>query len=227
MSNGDIVSKLFELQDTDYRDFQSNLIPTLDKSKIIGVRMPILRKMAIELWRSGGYDSFTSSLPHKYYEEENIHAFMIEQIMDYDKCIYELNRFLPYVDNWATCDSMSPKIFKKFPDKLYDQIKCWIESKDTYTVRFAVKTLMNIYSQKGFNEEQLLLVASIRLDDYYVKMAIAWYFATLLAVQYEVTVTYIENKILGQWIHNKAIQKAIESYRITKERKLYLRSLKR
>ncbi len=226
MNNEVIVSKLFELQDVKYREFQCKLMPTVDKNRVIGVRTPLVRKLATEIWRCDGYDDFMSSLPHKYYEEDNIHAFMIEKIIDYDKCIYELNRFLPYVDNWATCDSMSPKILKMHTDELYEQIKDWVESSNTYTIRFAIKTLMDLYSQDTFKEEYLSMVASVHSDDYYVKMVIAWYFATLLAFQYEVTVTYIENKILEPWIHNKAIQKAIESHRITKERKLYLRSLK-
>ena len=226
MDSREIILKLFELKDDGYKDFQSKLMPTVSKDRIIGVRTPLVRQLASEIWRCGGYEAFTAKLPHVYYEEDNIHAFLIEKITDYDECIRELDRFLPYVDNWATCDSMSPKVLKKHTDELYSHIIRWIEIGNTYTVRFAIKTLMNLYSRENFKREHLDLIASVIHDDYYVKMVVAWYFATLLAFQYEQTVKYLENKCLDRWVHNKAIQKAIESYRISEDRKIYLRSLK-
>ena len=222
-----ISDELFKLQDKKYRDLQIKIIPTVDSDSIIGVRTPELRKFAKELIISDNYLSFLDELPHKYFDENQLHSFIISGIKSYDDCISYVNRFLPYVDNWATCDQMSPKVFKKNRDKLLEQIKVWIKSKKIYTIRFGIGMLMQHYLDDDFKKEFLELVSNIRSDEYYVNMMIAWYFATALAKQYESTISYIENQKLDKWTHNKAIQKAIESYRITPEKKEYLRSFKK
>ena len=222
-----ISDELFKLQDKKYRDLQIKIIPNVKSDTIIGVRTPKLRKFAKELIISDNYLSFLDELPHKYFDENQLHSFIISEIKSYDDCISYVNRFLPYVDNWATCDQMSPKVFKKNRDKLLEQIKVWIKSKKIYTIRFGIGMLMQHYLDDDFKKEFLELVSNIRSDEYYVNMMIAWYFATALAKQYESTISYIENQKLDKWTHNKAIQKAIESYRITPEKKEYLRSFKK
>ena len=222
-----IKEELFNLQDKKYGEFQVKLIPTVDPKSIIGVRTPELRELAKELAKENNYMSFLSELPHKYFDENQLHAFIISEIKDYDKCIEEVNRFLPYVDNWATCDQMSPKIFKKNLEDLINQIKVWIKSKETYTIRFGIGMLMQHFLNEEFKEEYLSLVSNIKSEEYYVNMMRAWYFATALTKQYESAIKYIESKKLDIWTHNKAIQKAIESYRIETEQKVYLKSLKR
>ncbi len=221
-----IEKSLFSLKDEKYKNFHSKLMPTVNTDKIIGVRIPDLRKYAKEIDKTPQAEDFLKILPHKYYEEDNLHGFLIEKIKDYDNCIDELNRFLPYVDNWATCDMMTPKILKKYPDRLLIDIKRWISSSHTYTIRFGIKMLMNFYLDGNFKEEYLLLVCNVKASEYYVKMMQAWYFATALAKQYEKTVLYIENKKLDTWVHNKAIVKACESYRVSDEKKAYLKTLK-
>ncbi len=215
------------MRDVRYRDFQTKLMPTVEKDTVIGVRTPMLRRLAREMFKSGEYKDFLDKLPHKYYEENNLHAFIIEQITDYGECINELDRFLPYVDNWATCDSMSPRVFKSHQIQLLEQIKAWLDSKHIYTVRFAIKTLMSLYSREHFSKEHLEMVANVDAYDYYLRMAVAWYFATELAYNYDETLVYLEERRLQPWIHNKTIQKAIESYRVSKERKEHLRKLRR
>ena len=215
------------MQDLKYKDFQAKLMPTVEKERIIGVRTPLLRAFAKNLSKTGAVSVFLKSLPHKYYEEDNLHAFLIEEIKDYSECIRELNNFLPYVNNWATCDSMTPKVLKKNKEKLLAQIYIWLKSNKIYTVRFAIKCLMTHFLDDDFNEEYLETVSKIKSDEYYIKMMIAWYFATALAKQYESTVKYIENEKLEFWIHNKTIQKAIESFRIPDEKKSYLKTLRR
>lgn len=224
-----IRAELFAMQDLSYRDFHSKLIPNIDNEVIIGVRTPELRKYSKELFktRNGEAMAFLSVLPHTYYEENNVHAFLIEQIKDYDECIRALNAFLPYVDNWATCDMMSPKVFKKHLPKLLTDIRHWISAEHTYMVRFAIGMLMKFYLDEAFLPEYPEMVAKVRSGEYYINMMIAWYFATALAKQYDAILPYIEENRLDVWTHNKAIQKAIESYRITKEQKDYLRTLKR
>ena len=219
--------RLFEMQDLAYRDFHAKLMPTIDKNCIIGVRTPELRKYAKEVFREGGYKEFLGSLPHKYYEENNLHGFLIEQIKDYDNCIEEIERFLPYIDNWATCDLLRPKALKKYPDKLFDKIKKWIKTDHVYTIRFGVEMLMCYYLDDNFDKEYPKMVADIKSDEYYVNMMLAWYFATALAKHYDEILPYIENNKLSKWVHNKTIQKAVESYRIMPEKKEYLKSLKR
>ena len=221
----DINKKLFELQDKKYRDLQIKLIPNVDSNSIIGVRTPEIRKYAKELIKTD-YKSFLKELPHKYFDENQLHAFIISEIKDYDECIEYINLFLPYIDNWATCDQLSPKIFKKNLDKLLNQIKIWLNSNNTYTIRFGIGILMQYYLDENFNPIYLKWVSDIKSEEYYVNMMKAWYFATALAKQYDKTISYIENKKLDTWTHNKTIQKAIESYRITNEHKEYLKTLK-
>ena len=221
-----ILKELFKLQDKKYRDFQVKLIPGSSIDKMIGVRTPDLRKYSKELIKENNYKEFLDELPHNYFDENQLHAFILSEIKDYDECINYINRFLPYVDNWATCDQMSPKVFKKNKDKLLLEIKKWLKSKDTYTIRFGIGMLMQHYLDDDFKKEYLKLVSKIKSNEYYINMMIAWYFATALAKQYKDAIPYLEDKILDKWTHNKTIQKAIESYRITDEQKEYLRSLK-
>lgn len=207
-----------------YREFSSKLMPTIEKSKVIGIRTPILRKYAKEM---ENYEEFLTELPHIYFEENNLHGFLIEREKNFDRCIEKLDAFLPYVDNWATCDSMKPKVLKKEPAKLLRHIKKWIKSKDVYTVRYAINLLMSFYLDENFDEAYLMIVANIKSDEYYVNMMRAWYFATALAKRYKETLPYIENDVLDIWTHNKTIQKATESLRISKEQKQYLKTLKK
>ena len=222
-----ITEKLFSVQDMKYRQFHSKLMPTVAQEVIIGVRTPELRKLAKTLAGTPEAEAFLKELPHQYYEENNLHGFLLEAIKDFEDCITALNEFLPYVDNWATCDMMSPKVLKKHPEKLYEWVKIWISSGETYTIRFGVNMLMKYYLDDTFLTEYPDMVASIQSEEYYVKMVIAWYFATALAKQYEAIVPYLEEGRLDVWTHNKTIQKAVESYRITKEQKAYLKTLKR
>ena len=224
--NERIRSQLFDLQDLKYRDFNASLIPTVDKKTVIGVRTPQLRKLAKELSKDPDIEFFLRTLPHKYYEEYNLHGLIIESMKDYDKCIAEMNKFLPYIDNWATCDIISPKIFKKHLPELLDEIKVWMGSDHTYTIRFGIEMLMSFYLDDQFKPEYPETVAGIKSQEYYVNMMIAWYFATALAKQYDAVIPFIEGKRLDKWTHNKAIQKSVESYRITPEQKAYLKTLK-
>lgn len=221
-----VQARLFELQDLAYRDFHSKLMPTVPKEKIIGVRVPELRKFAKEFGKTTDAKEFLKILPHKYYEEDNLHAFLTEQIKDFDECVSALDSFLLYVDNWATCDMMSPKVFKNNTEKLLPKIEEWLIFDYVYQVRFAIGMLMKFYLDENFDERYLHLVASVKSDEYYINMMIAWYFATALAKQWEKTVPYIENEVLDKWTHNKAIQKSVESYRITDEKKEYLKKYK-
>ena len=221
-----IQSQLFELQDVEYREFQRKLMPTVNPETVIGVRTPELRKLAKEFSKTLEAEEFIKILPHKYYEENNLHGFLIEAIKDYDQVIKAIDGFLPYVDNWATCDLMSPKVFKKHLPELYEKIKVWLKSDRTYTVRFGIEMLMSFYLNDHFQPEMPDLVAGVRSKEYYVNMMVAWYFATALAKQYDAALPYIREQRLDKWAHNKAIQKAIESYRISDEAKAYLRTLK-
>lgn len=217
---------LFALSDSVYRDFQSALIPSVDKSRVIGVRIPVLRRLALEIAKSGKSDVILDVLPHKYYEEDNLHAFLIEQITDFNECIRRIDSFLPFVDNWATCDSMNPKIFKSHIAELEEHIFKWLASDFEYEVRYAVGALMRCFLDDHFSLRYLDTVANVGREEYYVKMMVAWYFATALSKQYEATVGYFERRVLDKWTHNKAIQKAIESFRISTAQKEYLRKLK-
>lgn len=222
-----IQQELFALQDTGYRDFHARLIPTVPKESIIGVRTPALRKLAKAFAKTPEAEAFLLDLPHTYYEENNLHAFLLETRRDYAQLIEELNRFLPYVDNWATCDMMSPKLFKKHLPELYQQIPLWLQSQDVYTVRFAIGMLMQHYLDEAFLPEYPAVVAAVQSEEYYINMMIAWYFSTALAKQYDAVLPYLLQHRLSPWVHNKTIQKAVESNRIPKETKQYLRTLKR
>ena len=222
----EIREHLFALQDIKYRDFQAKLIPTVTADSVIGVRTPELRKYAAELLKQGAYDEFLKDLPHRYFDENQLQAFVISGMKDYDRCMEELCRFLPYVDNWATCDQMSPKIFKKHRTELLKKIQEWIAGEETYTIRFGIGMLMEHFLEDDFDPQYPELVAQLRSEEYYVNMMIAWYFATALAKQYDAVLPFIEEKRLDPWTHNKAIQKAAESYRITPQQKEYLKGLK-
>lgn len=221
-----IQASLWELQDTEYRDFHAKLIPTVAPEAIIGVRTPEVRKLAKKLAKEPEIGEFLLQLPHQYYDENNIHAFVVEQIKDYEECLAQTERFLPYIDNWATCDMMAPKVFAKHKEELLEPIGRWIASGDTYTIRFGVGMLMRFYLDEDFRPEYPRQVAEICSEEYYVNMMRAWYFATALTKQYEAIIPYFEEQRLDKWTHNKAIQKACESYRVTAEQKSYLRKLK-
>ena len=222
----EIQHELFQLRDEEYGIFQAKLIPTVSSDTIIGVRTLELRKYAKQLAKSINIDEYLKELPHSYFDENQLHAFIISEIKDYDRCIEEINLFLPYIDNWATCDQMSPKIFKKHRPELLESINVWIASGRTYTIRFAVGMLMEHFLDEDFDPAFLEIVAKIRSNEYYVNMMIAWYFATALATQYTEALPYIEQYRLDAWTHNRTIQKAVESYRITLDQKTHLRKLK-
>ncbi len=226
MKKTDLHKELKKLQDEKYRDMQVKIIPTVKPESIIGVRTPELKAMAKEILKSGDYKDFLNDLPHKYFEENQLHAFILSGMKDADECFEELEKFLPYVDNWATCDQMSPKIFKKHKDELLKRVKVWIASDEPYTIRFGVGMLMEHFLDDDFDAKYPAMVAKLRSEEYYVNMMIAWYFATALAKQYDSILPYIEKKKLDKWTHNKAIQKSVESYRITDEQKAYLKTLK-
>ncbi|MBE6565876.1 MAG: DNA alkylation repair protein [Ruminococcaceae bacterium] len=221
----EIQAHLFAMQDEGYRTFQCRLMPTVDAETVIGVRTPQLRKYAKTIANSSVTKPFLQALPHRYYEENNLHAFLIEEIKEFDTCVEALNTFLPYVDNWATCDSMNPKILGKHKPELLAVIENWLSSPDTYTVRFGIKLLMTWFLDADFLPEYLQKVAAVNFEEYYIKMMISWYFATALAKQYKATLPYLKEHRLSPWIHAKTIQKATESYRLTKEQKLYLKTL--
>ena len=222
----DIQKELFKLQDLKYRDFQAKLMPTVDKDTIIGVRTPQLRSIAKEFAKTNEAEVFLKKLPHKYYEENNVHACIIEQTKDYETAIAQTHRFLPFVDNWATCDMFLPKVFKKHTEELLEPIKVWMASDEPYIVRYGIKLLMALYLDEHFKAEYPQMVASVKSDEYYVNMMRAWYFATALAKQYDAVISFITENRLDKWTHNKTIQKAVESYRITKEQKAYLRTFR-
>ena len=236
MITEEIRQSLLTLQDIKYRDFQVKLIPgmvtnenempSLPGREMIGIRTPELRRLAKQIQKREDAEEFLQDLPHRYFEENQLHGFIVSEIKDYGKCMEELMRFLPYVDNWATCDQMSPKIFKKHKQELLPEIRKWLLSEDTYTVRFGIKMLMQYFLDEDFDQAYADLVAGIRSEEYYINMMIAWYFATALAKQYEAILPYVEEHRLAPWVHNKTIQKAIESYRISEEQKNYLRCLK-
>lgn len=222
----DIQQELFALQDLSYRDFHAKLMPTVDKARVIGVRTPKLRAFAKEFGKTEEAKEFLKVLPHQYYEENNLHGLLIEQIKDYPTLIRELNRFLPCIDNWATCDLLTVRVVKKHLDTFTEEVERWLASDHTYTIRFGIGMLMRYYLEEHFSLEYPEKVAKIRSEEYYVNMMRAWYFATALAKQYEAIFPFLEEKRLDAWTHNKMIQKAIESYRITQEQKAYLRTLR-
>ena len=226
MNRNEIVAELFRLQDKDYARMQAKIIPTLTADRIIGVRTPELRSLAKKLYKDRDVDAFLSCVPHQYFDEDQLHTFVISLEKDFGKCIAEVDAFLPFIDNWATCDQLSPKVFKKEPEKLLPYIQTWIKSDKTYTVRFAIGMLMQHFLDGDFDTKYADMVAEVRSEEYYINMMIAWYFATALAKQYELVLPYLEEKRLDVWVHNKAIQKSVESYSITDEQKVYLKTLK-
>lgn len=221
-----VYEELCKYKDDKYRDFQSNLVPNISKDTILGVRTPDMRKIAKDMFGTEEANKFLKKLPHKYYEENLVHFFMIAMIKDFDECIKETERFLPYIDCWPVCDQSSPKAFKKKHDELLPLIKKWIDSDHVYTSRFGMRMLMNEFLGDDFKPEYLKWVASKKGEDYYLKMMIAWYFATALAKQYDATIPYFEKHVLDDWCHKKAIQKAIESFRVSDEHKEYLKTLR-
>ncbi len=221
-----VEEELFKLQDKKYQALQINIVPNVDKEKIIGVRVPEIRKLAKKYKDDDSVNIFLKELPHKYYDENLLHGLIISEIKDYDRCIEEVENFLPYVDNWAVCDTMSPKVFMKNKDKLIIKIKKWIKSSKLYTCRFGIRMLMNHFLKDDYKKEYLELPATVHSDEYYLKMMIAWFYATALAYRWDDTIKYLDEKKLDKWTHNKTIQKAIESYRITDSQKEYLRKIK-
>ncbi|MBE6687899.1 MAG: DNA alkylation repair protein [Ruminococcaceae bacterium] len=227
MTKQSITSTLLSFADADYKRFHSSLMPEIETDRIIGIRIPVLRKYAVQICGSTEAKLFINTLPHFYYEENNLHGILIEYNGDYHETVQLLDKFLPYVDNWATCDLISPKVLKSYTDELYAKICEWINTDKTYAVRFGIKTLMNFLSNDSFSPAHLELVANITSQQYYVNMARAWYFATALAKQYNFTIHYLKSQHLDGWTHNKTIQKAIESFRIDSEKKEYLKSLRK
>lgn len=221
-----LQKQLFELQDLKYRDFHSKLLPGIDKEKIIGIRTPQLRKFAKEFAKTKEADLFLQDLPHTYYEENNLHMMLVSWMKDYGACLKEVRRFLPYIDNWATCDLPLPKCFEKHKTELLPEIQSWIMDTHTYTIRYGIGVLMRLYLDEAFSPEFPELVVQVRSEEYYVNMMIAWYMATALAKQWETIIPYIEQKKLPEWVHRKTIQKAVESYRITPEQKAYLKTFR-
>ena len=222
-----LEKELFEMQDLKYRDFHSRLLPGIDKETIIGIRTPMLRKFTKEYAKTLEADLFMQELPHRYYEENNMHMMIASWIKDYEKCLAQVKRFLPYVNNWATCDLPAPKAFAKHKDELLPEIGSWIASEETYTIRYGIGMLMTFYLDEDFRPEYLKMAADVESEEYYVNMMIAWYFATALAKQWDATIPYLKERKLPEWVHRKTIQKAIESYRITPEQKVYLKTLRK
>ena len=222
-----IEKKLFEMRDEKYHAFQAHLMPNVDFERIIGVRTPLIKEYAKALSREEDIEKFLNDLPHKYYDENNLHGFIISRCKDYEKTVKYVDALLPYVDNWATCDLLSPTVFKKHRFELKNEINRWLSSDKTYTVRFGIEMVMSHYLDEDFDAGYLEIISKIRSDEYYVNMMKAWYFATALTKQWESALPYIENNALDVWSHNKTISKARESYRITEDKKTYLKTLKR
>lgn len=221
-----IQEELFKLQDISYKEFHSKLIPTIDKNTIIGIRIPLLRSYAMKIKYTKEADKFLNTLPHTYYDENVLHALLLSEMTDYETFIKSMQAFLPYIDNWAVCDVLKPKSIKKHKQIFIDEIKSWISSKDTYTIRFGVVMLMTYYLDKDYQKDYLNYPLQAKSDEYYVNMAISWFYTTALAKHYDEVVKILKDKELSVWVHNKTIQKAIESYRITKEQKEELKKLK-
>ena len=222
----DIANRLIALADEKYADFQAKLTPTVARERFIGVRVPLARKFAKEMYKSGEHEAFLSDLPHKYFDENMLHGLILSEYKDYDACIRAVDDFLPYVDNWAVCDILSPISFKKNRDKLMQKILEWTESDLAYTVRFGLEMLMTHFLDEDFKAEYLKIPAKVQSEEYYVNMMVAWFFATALAKQWSDAIPYIENRVLEPWTHNKTIGKARESYRLADDEKEYLKTLK-
>ena len=221
-----LQERLFAMQDKQYAAFQAKLTPGVPVKSFIGIRVPVLRKFAKVFTKENECEEFLRQLPHEYYDENMLHGLLVSEVKDYEECIRLTDHFLPFVDNWAVCDIMSPKVFAKHKEELLAKVKTWSKSSHVFTCRFGIETLMSHYLDKDFKSDYLEIPASVRSEAYYVKMMVAWFFATALAKQWDATLPYIEQKRLARWTHNKTIQKAIESYRITPEQKEYLRALK-
>ena len=221
-----LYRRLAEVKDDAYREFQAKLVPNIPKETILGVRTPEMRKIAKEVFESAERDAFLNDLPHKYYEENLIHFFVLAMIRDFDECVRRVEAFLPYVDCWPASDQATPKSFRKNHEKLLPYIEKWIASDHVYTARFGLRMLMNEFLDADFKEEYLALAASKQGEDYYLKMMIAWFFATALAKRYDETVPYLEQHRLDEWVHKKAIRKAIESFRVSDAHKEYLKRLR-
>lgn len=222
----EITASLYENRDAAYRDFQSALIPTVSKDCFIGVRTPVLRKMAKSLLKRKDIGEFLSALPHSTFDENQLHAFILSELKNFSECIAGVERFLPFVDNWATCDQLSPKVFRKHKTELLPFLRRFLQSDHPFTVRFGIGMLMQHFAEDDFSQEYPETISRIRSEEYYINMMIAWYFATLLAKQYDSILPYLEQRRLAPWTHNKTIQKAVESRRLTDEQKTYLRTLK-
>lgn len=222
----DLQKELFKLKDEKYKEFHSKLIPNIDSEKIIGIRMPVLKKFVNDNSQRILNSGFLTALPHEYYEENNIHIMLINKIKDFGECIKALNSFLPFMDNWATCDIKRPSCFNKNKEALEAEIDLWLKSPQTYTVRYAIGTLMSIYLKEDFKKSQAEKIAAIKSGEYYINMMIAWYFATALAIRWDDIIGFLETRRLPVWVHNKTIQKSVESYRITSEQKAYLKTLR-
>lgn len=221
-----LQQQLFVLQDEEYRDFHSKLMPNIPKEDVIGIRVPVLRKFAKEFAKFDEKEKFLKELPHRYYEENNLHMMLLVEMKDYDGCMQEMEQFLPYINNWATCDFPAPKCFEKHKMDVFEHIKIWIKSSQTYTVRYAIGMLMRLFLEDDFSAEYPQMVAEVSSEEYYINMMIAWYFATALAKQWDAVIPYIEQRKLSPWVHRKTIQKAVESYRITPGQKEYLKSFR-
>ena len=222
-----VAQQLHSLADDGYAAFQRKLLPNVSPERIVGVRTPLLRSLAKELLKSGEAEAFIATLPHPTFDENQLHAFILSAMKDCRRCLGEVERFLPFVDNWATCDQLSPTCFRRHKAELLPAIAAWMNAEHEYTIRFGIGMLMQHFLDcPDFNPRFLDDVARIRRDEYYVRMMQAWYFATALAKQYDATLPYIEQQRLDRWTHNRTIQKAVESFRITTEQKAHLRSLK-
>lgn len=221
-----VYEQLLKVKDDKYKEFQAKLVPNIDPDTILGVKTPEMRQIAKDIFNSKEKDAFLKDLPHKYYEENLVHFFIISMIKDFDECIREVETFLPYVDCWPVSDQATPRSFKKNHAKLLPYIKKWIKSKHLYTSRFGIRMLMNEFLGEEFKDEYAKLVASVKSGEYYLKMMVAWYFATALAKNYDETIKYIEERKLDDWVLKKTIQKAVESYRVTDEHKEYLKSFR-
>ena len=226
MTHNDLEQILFEHQDIPYADFTAKLIPNVPRENFIGIRFPEYKKIAKQIKDDPVVPEFMATLPHKWFEENCLHMTLINQIKDYDKCIEELEKFMPYIDNWSVNDTVKPVCFKKHRGELIERVQKWIASDAPYTRRCGMRVLMANYLGEDFKPEYLDLPADLRSDEYYVNMMTAWLFAEALVKQWDTAITYIETHRLDPWTHNKAIQKACESYRISDERKSYLRTLK-
>ena len=226
MNFENLREKLFELQDEEFKNFQAKLLPTVDKEKIIGVRTPELKKFAKEFFTEETTEIFLNDLPHKYFEENFIHVVLLCEMKDFGDCLQGVKSFLPYVDNWAICDSLVPKIFSKHTEELETEIESWLKSNATYTLRFAILMLMKFYLDKNFNKKYLTWVATVRQNDYYVEMMAAWYFAEALIKQYNTAIIFLQENLLSASVHRKTIQKAVESRRISEDKKIYLKTLR-